>query len=129
MAHALGVSVYNESGTIVGIDDNEKAVRNLPSKLMLNQNYPNPFNPTTTISYDLPESSNVELIIYDLKGRLVNRLTSEYQPAGNHRLQWQGVDQQGQPVSTGVYLCKLLAVAPHSGGVQYSKTIKMVYLK
>ena len=95
---------------------------NIPQQCRLYQNYPNPFNPTTTISYSLPEAGEVELLIYDIRGRLVDRIFSGPQSAGVHDIQWNGLDQNGIPICTGVYLCKLLAG-------EYSKTIKMLYLK
>jgi len=87
-----------------------------------NKNFPNPFNATTTISYDLPEYADVELLIYDIQGRLVNRIVNENQSAGSHQCLWNAVDIEGHPVSTGIYVCQLLAG-------KYSKTIKMLYLR
>ncbi len=94
----------------------------LPKDYNLHQNYPNPFNPTTTTSYDLPEQSTVSLTVYDLRGQEVMTLQGAEKPLGNYEVQWNGLDQQGSPVSTGVYFARLQA------GV-YSKTIKMVYLR
>ncbi|NQT61324.1 MAG: CotH kinase family protein [Candidatus Marinimicrobia bacterium] len=88
----------------------------------LAQNFPNPFNPTTTILYSLPEPSEVQLIIYDLTGRVVNQYTIEDQAAGWFDIEWNGTNSKGEVVSSGVYLCRLEAG-------NYSKTIKMVYLK
>lgn len=93
-----------------------------PHSTVLLHSFPNPFNPTTTISYDLPESSEVTLTVYDIAGREVKTLQSQEQPAGNYAVQWNGVDESANQVSTGVYFAQLQA-----GG--YSKTIKMVYLK
>ncbi|MBL7026221.1 MAG: T9SS type A sorting domain-containing protein, partial [Candidatus Marinimicrobia bacterium] len=90
--------------------------------ICLKQNYPNPFNPSTTITYSLPEAGEVELLIYDLQGRMVDKLFSGPQSAGTHDILWNGVNQNGFPISSGVYLCKLLAG-------EYIKTIKMVYLR
>ena len=121
VAHANGISVFNEAGVTVGIDDTDE-IRMLPSNINLTQNYPNPFNPSTTISYSLPEAGEVDLLIYDLQGRLVDKLFSGPQSSGTHDIQWSGSDQNGNQISTGVYLCKMLAG-------DYSQTIKMVYLK
>ncbi|NQV15693.1 T9SS type A sorting domain-containing protein, partial [bacterium] len=85
-------------------------------------NYPNPFNPSTTIQYELPELSTVVLSIYDIRGREVRTLLEGTKPPGSYEVQWNGVDNSGNPVSTGVYFCRLQAGS-------YSKTIKMVYLK
>ncbi len=84
--------------------------------------YPNPFNPTTTISFDLPELLDVRLTIYDVKGREVLTLRSEEQLAGQYQVQWNGANESGNPVSTGVYFAHLQAGS-------FSQTIKMVYLR
>lgn len=93
-----------------------------PESIYLDQNYPNPFNPTTTISYDLPEQSGVNLTVYDVTGREVVALQDHEQPAGHYEVQWNGVDQSGNPINTGIYFARLQAG-------DYSKTIKMLYLK
>ncbi|NOZ03869.1 MAG: T9SS type A sorting domain-containing protein [FCB group bacterium] len=73
----------------------------------LGQNYPNPFNPTTTISFNMTKAGYVELGVYDLSGRKVATLVSEYQGAGDHSVVWDGRDVNGQPVASGVYLYRL----------------------
>ena len=93
-----------------------------PDQYQLDQNYPNPFNPTTTIRYGLPEAAQVTLYIYDIKGRKVRSIIAEDQTAGSYEYLWNGMDDSGQPVSTGLYLTRMRAGS-------YSKTIKMLYLK
>jgi len=93
-----------------------------PSSFQLFHNYPNPFNPTTAISYDLPAQSEVNLTIYDVTGREVRTLQSKELPSGRYEVQWNGVDESGNPVNTGVYFARLKAGS-------FSKTIKMLYLK
>ena len=76
--------------------------------LTLFQNHPNPFNPATTISYYLPEATQVTLGIYDLAGRLVNRLVDrEMKPKGMHQIEWKGLDNYGRAVASGVYFYRL----------------------
>jgi hypothetical protein len=70
-------------------------------------NYPNPFNPETTIFYELPEQSKVELTIFNMKGQKVKTLLNRTLRAGEYRTIWDGKDENGQPVSSGVYLYKL----------------------
>jgi len=94
----------------------------LPDGVILKQNYPNPFNPVTTIKYDLPTSMEVTLSIVDLNGRHVLTMVREYQAAGQYTTQWNGKNESGEPVSTGMYLCRLQAGSN-------SQTMKMVYLK
>jgi len=111
-------SMVAEIGDYVDI----AAFEPLPEVFTLQQNYPNPFNPTTTIRYGLPEASDVSLVIYDLKGRVVRSYAQKHQAAGWVNYEWSGMNTNGELVSTGVYLCRLVAG-------DYSKTIKMVYLR
>ncbi|NOZ74025.1 MAG: T9SS type A sorting domain-containing protein [FCB group bacterium] len=93
--------------SIVAVDPN--VVGLLPDKFALKQNYPNPFNPATTIQYDLPITSNVRLIIYDILGREVIRLIDNEVGAGFHAIRWNGRDKYGKNVSSGVYIYLLNA--------------------
>lgn len=93
-----------------------------PSDYKLFHNYPNPFNPSTTISYEIPEQSMVSLTIFDIRGQEVSTLGQSDKPPGNYEVQWNGLDKSGNPVSTGVYFCRLEAG-------EFSQTIKMLYLK
>ncbi|MCF7823031.1 MAG: T9SS type A sorting domain-containing protein [Candidatus Marinimicrobia bacterium] len=94
----------------------------LPMRIALHQNYPNPFNPMTTITYDLPEAAELSMKIYDMTGREVIRIVEGRQKAGYHELQWDGRDDMGRVMSTGIYFCRLQTT-------DYIKTIKMHYLK
>ena len=94
----------------------------VPGQYSLRQNYPNPFNPSTTIRFDLPEASRVQLIIYDAMGREVRTLLWGEQSAGYQSVNWDGADDRGQPVSSGIYLYRLQAES-------YSETMKMVLLR
>ena len=76
----------------------------IPTNYDLAQNYPNPFNPSTIISYSLPTSSNVRLVIYDLLGREVKTLINNEQNAGNYKVQWNGDNNFGSKVSSGTYI-------------------------
>jgi hypothetical protein len=70
-------------------------------------NYPNPFNPTTTISYQLLEESEVELTIYNIKGQKVNQLVNNQLSAGQHSVVWNGKDDADRSVSSGIYFYKM----------------------
>ncbi len=96
-------------------------LRQIPG-FRLSQNYPNPFNPITTIQYEIPEKSNVTVIIYNLQGRTINTLVERQQNAGLFKIRWNGTDHEGKQVSTGVYLAKLQAG-------EYTSVIKMVYIQ
>ncbi len=82
-----------------------------PSAFVLSQNYPNPFNPETTIKYQLPNSAQVLLAIFDLSGRRTATLESGFRAAGEHLAHWNGLDDDGRRVATGVYLYRLEATA------------------
>ncbi len=97
-------------------------VRALPGEYALNQNYPNPFNPDTQIPYQLPESGEVFLAIYNLLGQQVAVLAQGRQEAGFYRAVWDGRDAYGRSVSSGIYLVRMV-----SG--DFSNVKKMVLLK
>ena len=82
----------------------------LPQVVVLHGNVPNPFNPTTTLSFDLPRTAQVDLEIFDVAGRRVRRLLSgETYPAGRHEVMWRGRDDTGRAVAAGVYVSRLRA--------------------
>jgi len=98
----------------------------LPESYSLEQNYPNPFNPSTRITYALPVESNATLTVYDITGRLVATLFEGEQEAGVHSVFWNGRNDKGNQVASGLYLYKLEA----SGGAgQVTLTRKMLLLK
>jgi hypothetical protein len=78
-----------------------------PESYVLQQNYPNPFNPATLIRYELPKAGHVSLIIYNSLGQEVRRLVDKQQAAGYHDVTWNGRDQNGKPVPSGVYHYRL----------------------
>ena len=106
------------SKIITGIRSGET----LPVLFELKQNYPNPFNPVTTISYSLPKEAQTKLTIYSLTGELIVTLVDANQPSGIHRLIWNGKEQNGYSVGSGIYLLKLEAD-------MYTQTRKIVFLK
>jgi len=70
-------------------------------------NYPNPFNPETTIDFSIQNDSNVELVIFNIKGQKVKQLVSDQQTAGQHSITWNGNDENNKSVSSGIYFYKL----------------------
>jgi hypothetical protein len=96
----------------------------LPTQFSLAQNYPNPFNPSTTIKYDLPKHAEVKLVVYNAFGQKVRTLVDNaQQEAGYHQIVWNGTNDAGHPVATGVYFYKLIA------GQDYVRTLKMLFVK
>jgi hypothetical protein len=93
-----------------------------PRGYALSQNYPNPFNPTTMISFTLPHREMVRLSIYDLTGREVRTLVHALHSAGDHSLTWDGRNDAGLVLPSGVYFYRMEAG-------QYAVTRKLMYLK
>ncbi|MCD4693478.1 MAG: beta-galactosidase [Calditrichales bacterium] len=85
----------------------EQTRKRLSNSFSLFQNYPNPFNPQTTIGYQLPVRNNITIKIYNLLGQEVQTLVNENKNAGNHSVVWDGKDNSGRQVSSGVYYYKL----------------------
>jgi subtilisin family serine protease len=109
---------YNDLPTDVDNDD----ISQLPGAFELHQNYPNPFNPTTTISFTIGQAGEVRIEIFDILGRNVRTLLDRRLPAGEHALDWDGTDGNGDPLASGLYLCRVR----HNGS---SQTRKMVMMK
>ena len=85
-------------------------LQSTPREFALHQNFPNPFNPDTTIKYDLAESADITLQIYNVLGQVVRTLVvSEAQNAGRYQIRWNGMDDRGVPVSSGVYFYRISA--------------------
>jgi len=80
-----------------------------PVAFALRPCHPNPFNASTVVSYELPTSSRVEVLVCDLRGRAVRRLVSADVPSGLHTTRWDGTDDAGRPLPSGVYLVRLQA--------------------
>jgi hypothetical protein len=102
------VKVYNYPATgITSVNDN--ANTQAPGVFALEQNYPNPFNPTTEIEFSIPKFQQVSLVVYDLLGRKVKTLLNDEQHAGQHRVTWNGMNEIGKSVASGVYFYQLKA--------------------
>jgi len=95
---------------------------NLPTEFNLAQNYPNPFNPSTTVAYSLKEGGHVTIDIYNVLGQNVKTLVDEYQDAGRYTKVWDGHDQSGVEVASGIYFYKIKAG-------DFSDIKKMVLMK
>ena len=93
-----------------------------PAMFRLYQNYPNPFNPTTSVSYELQKAMYVQLTISDICGCHIRTLVNHQQNPGRYQTVWDGTNEQGLPVSAGIYFCKMQAN-------QSIKIIKMILVR
>ncbi|MCX7984610.1 MAG: S8 family serine peptidase [Bacteroidetes bacterium] len=94
----------------------------LPREYILFQNYPNPFNSTTTILFDIGQTSEVEVAIYNVLGKRIKTLASGWLERGRYAKQWNGLSDDGHYVTSGVYFCRLKARS-------YAVTRKILYLR
>ena len=94
----------------------------IPSSFALHDNYPNPFNPKTQIRFNLPQRNDVNIIIYNMLGQKVKVFSMINTPAGTHSITWNAANQNGQPLSAGVYLYQMISK-------DFVQTRKMVLLK
>ena len=92
----LKYSLYSSAGL--------SGIQQQPERFTLSQNYPNPFNSGTVIRYNLPHQADVLLDIYDISGRRVRRLVDEWQAGGRYVVRWDGQDERGEIVSSGIYI-------------------------
>ncbi|MDH5197970.1 MAG: T9SS type A sorting domain-containing protein, partial [Gemmatimonadota bacterium] len=122
------VLVRDRGGNLVASELRSVVSRSLEANIAriyhnrLEQNFPNPFNPSTTIAYSLESRAGVSLIIYDVAGRRVRDLVNEIRNPGVYRVKWNGRNDNGQPVASGVYFYKLVAGS-------FTDTKKMTVLK
>jgi hypothetical protein len=100
------------------IDDGETR----PPDFMLFQNYPNPFNPTTSIEFLLPRSGQVKIEIFNILGQKVRTLVDQHLKAGHKLVDWDGCDDSGKEVSSGIYFYRIKTS-------EFSQTKKMVLLR
>lgn len=110
----LNINLKDGSTVTIAVDDIQrlefdnvtsiKDVKQLLESFKVFQNYPNPFNPSTTITYQIPNTSNVILRIYDINGQLVKELLNETQAEGEYHVTWNGKNEKNMIVGSGVYI-------------------------
>jgi Protein of unknown function (DUF3160) len=108
LANQQGLSRGTGGQLFTGID-NENNFAKVPADFTLLQNYPNPFNSTTLIKYSVPigkSNNQVELIIYDIQGKVVKKLINEKLQSGNYVTRWEGINDNNVKVTSGVYFCR-----------------------
>ncbi|MDZ7721439.1 MAG: FlgD immunoglobulin-like domain containing protein [candidate division KSB1 bacterium] len=112
---------FNLAAGIPVTDVNEN--KTVPLTFEMHQNAPNPFNPSTRITYVTPQAAQVTLNIYDVLGRHIRTLTDQQQPAGEHSIVWNAMNEQNQTVPAGLYFARI------NIGNHYKKSIKMMLIK
>ena len=110
--YPTGVSVVNQKS---------------PSNFELSQNYPNPFNPKTDIQFSIPRSATIQLNVYNILGELVTTLANGDVVSGNYKVTWNGKNNNGQSVSSGIYFYRM--VVSSNGSADYAVTKKMLMTK
>jgi hypothetical protein len=100
----------------------QEAAKEQVLEFRLNPAYPNPFNPVTHIAYEIPQDGNVKLVVYDLNGKTIRTLVNAEQKAGQYQLEWNGTDQSGNFVSSGVYFVSITTG-------NYKKTNKVIFVR
>ncbi|KPL19472.1 MAG: hypothetical protein AMJ92_03350 [candidate division Zixibacteria bacterium SM23_81] len=105
-----GVNAYQEEGPL-SLESEEvlcqPALGERPIEYQLHQNYPNPFNANTTLSYQTPEANRVVLAIFNVQGQKVRTLVDDSADPGLHQVSWDGTDDIGMAVASGVYFCQM----------------------
>ena len=111
-----------------GVEDDPLGAQ-IPDKFDLFQNYPNPFNPETTIKFQLPQAGEVIVTIYDVYGREVKTLIHGQWAAGVHSVIWDGTDQRGQGVASGMYFYRIAMRTLVGERKTYNAVKKMIFMK
>lgn len=112
------VSVVQAPGYLTTVNSSPESH---PQSLKLKGNYPNPFNPSTVIEYSVYKPGLVRLGIYDINGRLIRTLSAQRHTTGDYRIEWDGRDNHGLDVASGMYLMRLSG----AGSVQNGKLMKL----
>ena len=97
--------IQGPSLSTIGVEQSRHS--NLPEKISLLNNYPNPFNAQTTIHFMLPHTVHINLDIFNIKGEIVKSLISKVMDAGYQSIKWDGTDNNGQKMSSGMYIYKI----------------------
>jgi hypothetical protein len=112
----------SERKLTVSIQSGVKDGKRMPTEYGLSRNYPNPFNPSTEIGYSLPERGRVRIEVYDPTGRKIRTLVDRDMPAGEYTVVWDGANDAGRRVGSGIYVCRMTAG-------RFTKSIKMTVMK
>lgn len=118
----FAIKITTDIPTITFIDEDFKGNNLIPSDYSLEQNYPNPFNPQTRIRYSLPEAGFIAVRVYSVDGEMIKELVNTNKRAGNYEVVWDGTNNYGMKVSSGIYFYQLVTD-------KFIQTKKLVLLK
>jgi hypothetical protein len=111
------LSVTFDAGWVLGVDEE----MGIPDVFALQQNYPNPFNPVTTIRFDVPQESHVQMDVYNILGQRIRTLVNGTMQPGFHSVSWNGTNDMGKPLASGMYIYQIKA----EGFVDVKKLVLM----
>ena len=119
-----GITIVGADGSVIRsiARTNSSEIKAIPVRFALQQNFPNPFNPSTEIRFDLPENDNVILEVYNMMGQKIKTLASGNMSPGYHSIIWNGTNDAGAKVATGMYFYSI-----NTSNFQSIK--KMLFLK
>jgi hypothetical protein len=121
-ASVHGLAFNPDTTGVSSIREDNLTDASLPREFALFRNYPNPFNPSTVIRFDLPRAVNAKLVIYDILGQRIRTLVNEKLEAGQKQATWDGTNDAGERVSSGIYIYRLKAG-------NYVKSLKLILLR
>ena len=101
----------------------------LPKEFALNQNYPNPFNPATAIDFAVPNNARVTLSVFNLLGQEIRTLVSGERQPGAYSVTWDGRDDFGKAVASGLYIYKMTAISTSGEAGNFTQSRKLMLLK
>ena len=99
----------------------------IPEEWGINQSYPNPFQVFTTIEYEVPTTEKVKIVVYNIRGQAIKTLVNQEISAGYHTVLWDGTNDSGDEVSSGVYFCQIFV--PNSTSTNFKKAIKLTKIR
>ena len=118
----ISYTFFDDNYSIIENEDSVLSHISIPTKFALMKNYPNPFNPITNIQFTIPVDSFVKLFIYDIHGKTVFKIINSELESGYYNVVWDGNNELGQKVASGIYFYRLQAKS-------FTSSQKMIFIK
>ena len=118
---------YFDGSIVLGVE--EQHGDNIPATFSLEQNYPNPFNPVTTIRYSIPVRSFIQIAIFNVIGVRVRTLASDIRSAGDYTVRWDGLNDGGETLPSGIYYYRLTGVNTEGVTRSFNTTKKLLLIR